>query len=103
MACCPGSGSSVLSASPAARGCDLWLTGEMSHHELLDAAHLGASVVLAEHSNSERRFLSEWLRERVESALGGGKGAGGGGGGDGDDGVEEVWVSQRDRDPVQIV
>ena len=40
-------------------GCkaDLWITGEMSHHEVLDAVHSGTSVILCEHSNTERGFL----------------------------------------------
>ena len=89
MACCPGSGASVLAP---ARSCDLWLTGEMSHHELLDAAHAGVSVILAEHSNSERGFLRDKLKERVERAL------------NRDDGeAVTVTVSEEDRDPVQIV
>ena len=36
---------------------NVWLTGEMSHHEVLDAVHAGTTVILAEHSNSERGFL----------------------------------------------
>ena len=53
IASCAGSGSSVLSGTPS----DVWLTGEMSHHEVLDAVHAGSTVLLAEHSNSERGFL----------------------------------------------
>ena len=53
IASCAGSGSSVLSGTRS----DVWLTGEMSHHEVLDAVHAGSTVLLAEHSNSERGFL----------------------------------------------
>merc|ERR1712043_114026 len=42
IAICAGSGSSVLEGSKA----DLWITGEMSHHEVLDAVHKGTSVIL---------------------------------------------------------
>ncbi|XP_065346796.1 NIF3-like protein 1 isoform X1 [Cloeon dipterum] len=53
VALCAGSGSSVLSGVLA----DLLLTGEMSHHEVLDAVHNGKSVILTWHSNSERGYL----------------------------------------------
>ncbi len=68
VCCCPGSGASVLSSANA--GCDLWLTGEMSHHELLEATHSGVSVILAEHSNSERGFLADKLKDRLVSLSG---------------------------------
>ena len=29
----------------------------MSHHEVLDAVHTGTSVILCEHSNTERGYL----------------------------------------------
>ena len=38
IAICAGSGSSVLEK---AKGVDLWITGEMSHHEILHANELG--------------------------------------------------------------
>jgi len=56
-----GSGISVLNP---VRGADLWITGEMSHHELLAANSRNISVILLEHSNSERNFLYE-LREKI--------------------------------------
>lgn len=37
--------------------CDLKVTGEASHHEVLDSIHKGSSVILTNHSNSERGFL----------------------------------------------
>ena len=33
------------------------MTGEMSHHEVLEASSLGVSIVLCEHSNTERGWL----------------------------------------------
>ena len=41
IAVCAGSGASVLSDSKA----DVFITGEMSHHEVLDAMHKGLSVI----------------------------------------------------------
>ncbi|XP_033853753.3 NIF3-like protein 1 [Acipenser ruthenus] len=83
MAVCAGSGSSVLNGVAA----DLYLTGEMSHHDVLDAVAVGTSVVLCDHSNSERGFLSE-LREALTGQL---------------QGKVEVQLSETDRDPLEIV
>lgn len=53
VALCAGSGGSVLANVEA----DLYLTGEMSHHEVLEATQRGIHVVLCNHSDSERGFL----------------------------------------------
>uniref|UniRef100_A0A8C2LTX7 NIF3-like protein 1 n=1 Tax=Cricetulus griseus TaxID=10029 RepID=A0A8C2LTX7_CRIGR len=45
--------------SPVKVVADLYLTGEMSHNEVLDAASKGINVILCEHSNTERGFLSD--------------------------------------------
>ena len=62
IAVCAGSGASVL------RGCraDLLVTGEMSHHEVLDFVHKGISVILTEHSNCERGYLRLVKEKLVE-------------------------------------
>ena len=83
VAICAGSGASLLKNVRA----DLYLTGEMSHHEVLDAVHGGAHVVLCDHSNTERGFLADW-QKTLKNALG--------------DNVE-VAISKQDRDPLQIV
>ncbi|XP_061082382.1 NIF3-like protein 1 isoform X2 [Conger conger] len=83
VAVCAGSGGSVLQGVKA----DLYLTGEMSHHEVLDAVAAGTSVILTDHSNSERGFLSV-LRERLSVRL--------------SDSVS-IKLSQRDRDPLEIL
>ena len=58
IAVCAGSGGSVL--RDVFGTVDLVVTGEMSHHEVLDAKFNGTSVILTEHSNSERKFLTEF-------------------------------------------
>ncbi|XP_029954617.1 NIF3-like protein 1 [Salarias fasciatus] len=83
VAVCAGSGASVLSGVKA----DLYITGEMSHHEVLDAVAKGTSVVLSDHSNSERGFLSIF-RERLAVRL---------------PAVVTVAVSKADRDPLEVV
>lgn len=68
-AVCAGSGGSVLSTG-AGRSADVWLTGEMSHHELLTAVQAGTSVILTDHTNTERGYLPE-LARRIEEGMGG--------------------------------
>jgi len=65
IAVCAGSGSSVLRGVSA----DLYITGEMSHHEVLDAVSTGHTVILCEHSNTERGYLGK-LRNEIDEKLG---------------------------------
>ncbi|KAK9530446.1 hypothetical protein VZT92_011945 [Zoarces viviparus] len=83
VAVCAGSGASVLDGVKA----DLYITGEMSHHEVLDAVAKGTNVLLSEHSNSERGFLAVF-REKLAVRL--------------PDSVV-VAVSKADRDPLEVV
>ncbi|KAF2012151.1 NGG1p interacting factor 3 [Aaosphaeria arxii CBS 175.79] len=62
---CAGSGSSLFSGLK----CDLLFTGEMSHHEALAAIENGQVVISLFHSNSERGFLGEVLRDQLEEAI----------------------------------
>ncbi|KAF4518686.1 hypothetical protein B566_EDAN002721 [Ephemera danica] len=82
VALCAGSGSSVLAGVKA----DLLLTGEMSHHEVLEAVHQGSSVLLTWHSTSERGFLKQLARQLEDQMLVG-------------TGVT-VHVSQQDKEPI---
>ncbi|NXK26043.1 NIF3L protein, partial [Arenaria interpres] len=81
-ALCAGSGSSILKGIEA----DLYLTGEMSHHDVLDAVANGISVILCEHSNTERGFLSELCDMLASHLLN----------------KINVIVSEKDRDPLQV-
>ncbi|XP_005111922.1 NIF3-like protein 1 isoform X2 [Aplysia californica] len=83
VAVCAGSGGSVLGGVPA----DLLLTGEMSHHEVLDAVHRGSSVILCHHSNTERGFLVP-LRDKLSGLLGS---------------SVDIFISETDRDPLETV
>lgn len=84
IAVCAGSGSGVLKGCKA----DVLITGEMSHHEVLDATNKGMTVILCEHTNTERGFLRDWCLQLKTSVL--------------DDQVM-VSVSELDRDPLRIV
>ncbi len=66
---CPGSGSSLLAAARADR-LDVYVTGEMSHHDTLAAVASGMSVIVAGHTNTERGYLPR-LAKRLEVELSG--------------------------------
>lgn len=66
---------------------DLYITGEMSHHEVLDAVQNDHSVILCDHSNTERGFLSV-LRSKLTTLF---------------DNQVQVILSERDADPLQVV
>lgn len=58
VAVCAGSGSGVFSQVREEEDVDLYLTGELSHHELLALRERDRAVVVAGHCNSERGFLA---------------------------------------------
>ncbi|XP_052072668.1 NIF3-like protein 1 [Mytilus californianus] len=82
VAVCAGSGGSLLKDVRAS----LYLTGEMSHHDVLHAVYSGTNVILCDHSNTERGFLKH-LKMRLEPQLPG----------------VDIFVSAVDKDPLEIV
>jgi dinuclear metal center YbgI/SA1388 family protein len=78
---CPGSGASLAKVART-EGCQVFVTGEMKHHEMLEALHSGLSLILAGHTNTERGYLPR-LARKLEAALPGVK----------------IVVSERDRSP----
>lgn len=67
---------------------DLYVTGEMLHHDILDAVHRGTSVILTNHSDSERGFLRTVFAQKLTGLL---------------EGNAVVSVSQKDEDPLKTV
>lgn len=59
---CPGSGASHA-ARARAEGCDVYVTGEMQHHDVIAALHSGMSLILAGHTNTERGYLPRLARK----------------------------------------
>ncbi|QOI99852.1 MAG: Nif3-like dinuclear metal center hexameric protein [Phycisphaeraceae bacterium] len=53
---CAGSGND-LAPTARAEGCEVYVTGEMGHHHILASLHAGMSVILGEHTGTERGFL----------------------------------------------
>ena len=82
IALCPGAGATVIGTAPA----DVYLTGEMRHHDVLEAVAGGTSVILTNHTHTERGYL-EVLARRLTAAFGG---------------KVEVDVSRCDRDPLRF-
>jgi dinuclear metal center YbgI/SA1388 family protein len=84
VAVCAGSGGSLLRGNNA----DLWITGELSHHEALAACEAGVNVILCEHSNTERGYIRATMRNELQALFGK---------------EVEVMMSETDRDPIEIV
>jgi len=84
VATCAGACGDLVNDALAQKA-DLFLTGEMRHHDALKAAAAGMTVVCTLHSNSERATLKR-LKQRLEQALPG----------------LACHLSQLDRDPFVV-
>ncbi|KAF4460481.1 Ngg1p-interacting factor 3 [Fusarium albosuccineum] len=84
---CAGSGYDVLKKADV----DLLVTGETSHHSALRAIQQGRTLVQVFHSNSERGYLRDVLKPKLEQAL--------------QESVPEAEVvtSEYDKDPFTIL
>ena len=80
---CAGAGGSVLGGHTA----DLFWTGEMRHHDVLAANRRGTSVILTEHTHSERPYLPTF-RRRLSKELGA---------------SVKVLLSRKDAEPLRIL
>lgn len=65
IALVPGSGGDLIETA-VREHCELFVTGEMTHHAVLDANARGLAVLLAGHTNTERGYLP-----RLAQRLGG--------------------------------
>ena len=84
IAVCAGAGGSVFDKLS---GFDLFVTGEMRHHDVLAKVRAGSSVLLSEHTHTERGYL-RLLAERLRAETHGGA---------------NFHVSRCDRDPLCLV
>ena len=82
----PGSGGDFVQLA-LSEGCEVLVTGEMTHHEMLAARQSGLSILLAGHTNTERGYLKR-LAVRLEDMLGSGA---------------DIRVSSMDRDWIVAV
>ncbi len=83
--CCAGASGSVFRAAAAA-GATFYLTGEMRHHDALNAVASGMTVACVGHSNSERITLSR-LADKLAVTLP----------------KLKILIAARDTDPFEIV
>jgi len=95
VAICAGSGGSML----LGRDADVYLTGEMTHHEVLAGVAAGKHVILCGHTNTERGYLpilAAKLHHELQSKEFKDQGIQG-------LGDVEVLVSQKDHHPLEFV
>lgn len=83
VAICCGSGGSLLSHAVAAK-CDLFLTGEATFHNCLEAQAAGICLLLIGHFASERFAMDQLAKELSTDYT-----------------TLIVWASQSERDPVK--
>lgn len=81
IAICAGSGGGVFRGVKA----DLFYTGELSHHEALYFTETGSSIIVCNHSNTERAFLTSMQEQLLQELPEG----------------STVTISEKDKDPFQ--
>ena len=64
---CAGAGGSVCKLA-IDDGCDVYITGEMTHHRVVEATAQGCTVMLTGHTNSERGYLPK-LKEQLKGLI----------------------------------
>ena len=64
---CAGAGGSVCELA-IDDGCEVFITGEMTHHNVVAATARGCSVMLTGHTNSERGYLPK-LKNQLSKLL----------------------------------
>jgi dinuclear metal center YbgI/SA1388 family protein len=82
VALCAGAGTDAFKGVLA----DCFLTGEMSHHNILALTQSGSHVILCEHTNTERGYLPRFSKI-LKKALGNGV---------------DIAVSEIDSDPIKF-
>ena len=82
---CVGSGGSLLDDA-IAQGCSIFVTGEMTHHDILKAQSSGCTVIPAGHTETERCYLPE-LGRRLKKEM--------------KTNCPKVAISRRDRPPLR--
>ena len=83
VAVCAGSGKSIFERAPSF---DAYVTGELGHHAVLAHLRAGSSVILAEHSSTERGYLRDYAARITDRSAG----------------ALEALVSESDREPLEI-
>ncbi len=80
----PGSGASLADLAQM-EGCEVFITGEMNHHQIIAATQSGLNILLAGHTNTERGYLPR-LASRLLDLLP----------------KAEIKISTADRDQIMV-
>ncbi len=71
VALCPGSGKEYVSVA-IKNGAQIYITGDLGHHNGLDAREMGLTVIDASHYHMEKMFvpyMTEYLKENLEKGV----------------------------------
>lgn len=83
---CAGAGGSLLAGSSQKHPLEAIVTGEMRHHDQIDATARGTAVILAGHSQTERPYLKVYSKRLARQS-----------------GPGVRWIrSRRDRPPTRL-
>ncbi len=82
---CAGAAGSLCEQATQ-QGCQVFITGEMRHHDVLAAQATGCTIILAGHTNTERGYLKV-LRKRLRHDLP----------------EATVMISRKDCDPLRVM
>jgi dinuclear metal center YbgI/SA1388 family protein len=82
-----GAGAFESSAASDELASDLYVTGEMRHHDVLALLARGASVVLCEHSSSERGYLAHFRKRLLKETAN----------------AISVAIARKDSEPLRVV
>lgn len=69
---------------------DFVISGELTHHEILHETHRGTSILLTDHSNTERGFIHVFKKQFLELL-------------DKNNEKVDILISEADRDPIEYV
>lgn len=81
-----GSGTDLLSNQIG----DFIITGELTHHDILNEVHRGTSVLITDHSNTERGFIHVFKKDFLELL-------------EKNDETVDILISETDHDPIAYV
>jgi dinuclear metal center YbgI/SA1388 family protein len=82
---CAGAGASLIELAEH-EACEVFFTGELKHHEVMDCLRRGMGVILAGHTNTERGYLPR-LAQKLKAGLSACK----------------IVVSRADKDPLRVI
>ncbi|KAL3241329.1 uncharacterized protein RNJ42_03421 [Nakaseomyces bracarensis] len=89
VAVCAGSGSGVF-RNLNVNDVDLFVTGELSHHEVLKYKEMGKAIIVCNHTNTERGYVRNFMADSIKKQ-------------DSEGIFSDIVISKTDRDPLNTV